>query len=81
MTDMQKANPIRRRFLGHWAIPLDGSPPRPNDGWVADCPECGEQVRWRDGHMFNARATRKNTKDALYRHVQQEHGPGSVGRA
>jgi hypothetical protein len=32
------------------------------------------------GYPHYARATRKNTKDALYRHVQEHHMPGSVGR-
>lgn len=74
-----KANPIRRRHIGAWSLHLDGSPARPTRGWVATCPDCGQQVRWKGDH-FNSRATRKNTKDALYRHVREHHKPGSAGR-
>lgn len=74
-----KANPIRRRFLGDWALVFDAGAVA-HRGWVAVCPECGEQVVHRAAHPHYAQATRKNTKDALYRHQQEQHKPGSVGR-
>lgn len=75
---MQQANPIRRGFLGEWAFLLDGSEPTARRNWYAICPDCGERVQ-HPPHWPNGAATRKNTKDALYRH-RRKHRPGLVGR-
>ena len=77
---MLKPNPIRRRHMGDWSWVLGGGNPGAVREWVAVCPECGAEITHHRGHPDYARATRKNTKDALYRHVQKEHKPGSVGR-
>jgi hypothetical protein len=70
---MHTPNPVRRRFLGNWAFVVDTGASVARRSWVADCPTCGEQVR---GGSYDTAGTRKNTKDALYRHVQQHHQPG-----
>lgn len=75
---MLKTNPIRRSFEGEWAWVAGTDRVIVRRHWVADCPECGEKVTW-SGAGWTSR-TRKNTKDALYRHVQEHHKPGSVGR-
>ncbi len=79
---MQKANPVRRGVLGRKVAFAAGaglhSPGR--RVWFAVCPECGDRVMHPGGYPHYARPTRKNTKDALYRHRQQQHEPGLVGR-
>lgn len=59
---------------------FDAGSPSVRRGWCADCPECGERVVWRAAYPNYAGATRKNTKDALYGHIQEQHRPGLVGR-
>lgn len=80
----ETANPIKRRARGAWfsAIRMDEQPEpaKAYREWVALCPHCGDEVTSKSGYPHYARATRKNTKDALYRHVQEHHMPGSVGR-
>lgn len=60
---------IYRRLIG-WGYSKGKA--RALHGWVAKCAACGENI--------TRLASRKNAKDALYRHVQKEHRPGSVGR-
>lgn len=66
---MQKANPIHRRHMG-WGY--GNGKAKSLRGWAATCPTCNGEIA--DYY------SRKKAKDALYRHGQKEHGPGSVGR-
>lgn len=78
---MQKANSIRRGHVDpDFALAVAGVSTSDEKAWYALCPTCGSRIMHRYSYPHYARATRKNTKDALYRHVQKEHGPGSVGR-
>ena len=73
-------NPIRRGHVDRAeALTLAGLSTSDCKDWYALCPECGDRVMHRYDYL-RARATRKNTKDALYCHIQQHHRPGSVGR-
>lgn len=67
---------IVKRHDGQWAWALETSQVRAIRQWCAACPDCGTEVVWR-----GSPPTRKNTKDALYRHRRERHGLGSVGRA
>lgn len=69
-----RANPVRKvHSIGAWITDIGTGVSRPFRVWVAVCPDCGEQVRWRGGYPGTGR-TRKNTKDALHRHRLERHG-------
>jgi len=78
---MAEGNPIRRGHVDPtFALAVVGLSTSDEKAWFAICPTCGDRVMHRYSYPHYARATRKNTKDALYRHTQQEHRPGLVGR-
>jgi hypothetical protein len=66
---MQKANPIRRRRSG-WGYGQGKA--RALRAWLAACPICNKEI--------GGLRSRKQAKDALYRHTQKQHKPGLVGR-
>ncbi|GAA0494723.1 hypothetical protein Ade02nite_19830 [Paractinoplanes deccanensis] len=73
---MPTTNPIRRGHLDKdWGWSYGGGKVHPIREWYAVCPDCGDVVR-----CTGQRGTRKAAKDALYRHRQKQHAPGSVGR-
>jgi hypothetical protein len=78
---MQQANPFRRGVLDMETVFAAGAGVY-SEGrrvWYATCPECLKKVMHPSSGSYS-RGTRKNTRDALYRHSQQEHRPGLVGR-
>lgn len=79
---MLKTNPIRRCHVGAWLHNAATGESRALRRWVAVCPDCGEtlQATGPTFYSLGTRASRKTAKDALYRHQQKEHRPGSVGR-
>jgi cytochrome c5 len=78
---MQKVNPIRRgRVDQKTAFAAAGVHSPGRRVWFAVCPTCAAKVMHRPHAGRHSYATRKNTKDALYRHQQEHHKPGLVGR-
>jgi hypothetical protein len=78
---MLKTNPIRKGHVDQvFALAAAGLSMSDEKVWYAVCSTCGDRVMHRYSYPYYARGTRKNTKDALYRHGQEEHRPGSVGR-
>lgn len=78
---MPRANPIRRGHVNEVvALAIAGLSTSDQKAWYALCPSCGDRIMHQYSYPHYARATRKNTKDALYRHLQEEHKPGLVGR-
>lgn len=76
-----KVNPIRRgQVTQEVAFAAAGVHHPGRRVWYATCPTCSATAMHRPYVWYSSQTTRKNTKDALYRHVQKEHGPGSVGR-
>jgi hypothetical protein len=77
---MLKTNPIRRRFRGVYSVIVSTGRSNAHKEWFAICPQCSVEITPHTGWPHYNHGTRKSTKDALYRHVQEEHKPGSVGR-
>lgn len=75
-----KTNPIRKAHVDQdYALAASGVSTSDEKAWYAVCPVCEERIMHRRGYPSYARATRKNTKDALHWHTMDRHKPGLVG--
>jgi hypothetical protein len=73
---------VYRRVLPNarsWVVGPAVRNPRPIAEWYGVCADCGEVVRPGRGYPY-AVTTRKNAKDALFRHARDRHAPGLTGR-